>query len=533
MSERGGIALHCTLDGAVVERVCDELGLAGLLPGVMLASLVAPGSERKCERFVSEVRERGAAFHWELDLPVAGGVATLSFAGIRQEGSLLLIGARLFDDIFALYEELTRVNNEEVNLLRRAIKERVLMTQRGAEASALDELSRLNNELVNLQRDLARQNRALERLNEEKNTLLGIAAHDLRNPIASIKGHAALLLEAELDPEQRRRALEAIGRVSEHMLSLVNDLLDVSVIESGRLELRRERCDLSALLERRVEFFRLLGERKAIRVVARLAPALELAVDPTRFEQVVDNLISNAVKYSPHGSTVEVELSPGERGAQLVVRDHGPGLSEEDQRRLFGTFQRLSAKPTGGERSTGLGLAITQRVVAAHGGTIAVASTPGEGATFTVLLPDAPLARPAPTSAPAAVAIARGPIHVLVVDDDEDIRLAVELALSLEHGFEVCPCASLEAALEALAQFAPDLLLLDVEMPGHDGPSTLAALRQDARSAAAPAVFLTARAEPERAAGYRAAGAVDVIPKPFDLQTLRDRLRASLRGQGS
>lgn len=522
MSERRGVAIRCGLTGLIDEVIRDEVGVVGAAAGVELAQLMAPGSERKCEHFLAAVREAGAAYGWELDVPLArDGVCTLSFAGIVHRDQVLAIGARLFDDIFSLYEELTRVNNEEVNLLRRAIKERILVTQRAIEGGALDELSRLNNELVNLQRDLAKQNRALERLNEEKNTLLGIAAHDLRNPIASIKGHAALLLEAELEPHQRERALQAIGRVSEHMLTLVNDLLDVSVIESGRLELRRERCDLGELLARRVEFFQLLGERKAIRVLPAIEPGLVLAVDPGRIEQVVDNLISNAVKYSPHGTSVEVRARREARGVVISVRDQGPGLTEEDQRRLFGTFQRLSARPTGGEKSTGLGLAITERVVRAHGGAIEVESTPGAGATFRVVLPDVQgLELVAPSLARSR------PIRVLVVDDDEDIRLAVELALAREHGFEAVLCATLEEARAALASFAPDLLLLDVEMPVHDGPETLALLRREPAAAAVPAVFLTARVEAERVARYRELGAVDVVPKPFDLPALRERLRA-------
>jgi len=524
---RRGLALRCSSDGVVAEVIRDEVGAHGVHPGVHLASAMAPGSERKCQRFLATLCAEGASFNWELDLPLDGDtVSTLTFAGTRHQGSLLVLGARLLDDVFSLYEELTRVNNEEVNLLRRAIKERVLITQRGVESGELDELSRLNNELVNLQRDLAKQNRTLERLNEEKNTLLGIAAHDLRNPIASIKGHAAFLLESEpdpaLSPALRRRSLESIARVSEQMLALVNDLLDVTAIESGRLDLRREPCALDALIARRVEFFRALGERKAIAVEAELGEALTVAVDPNRIEQVIDNLVSNAIKYSPHGSCVSVTLRAEGDEVCFTVRDQGPGLTLEDQRRLFGVFQKLSARPTGGEKSTGLGLAITARVVKAHGGRIEVESEPGAGATFSVLLPG----RIGPTEAagpepPAAV-------RVLVVDDDEDIRLAVELALGEEHGFEVRPCASLEEALEALRSFSPDLLLLDVEMPGHDGPATLARLREEASLRETPAIFLTARVEPARIARYRALGARDVIAKPFDLQSLRRRLHAAM-----
>ena len=299
-----------------------------------------------------------------------------------------MIGARLFDDVFALYEELTRVNNEEVNLLRRAIKDNVLVARRASDdLSSMEEMTRLNNELVTLQRELAKKNNKLERLNEQKNTFLGMAAHDLRNPIGSILGYAKLMLELELEPAQRRQSLEAISRVAEQMSTLVNDLLDVSVIESGKLELRRAPCSLAALLQRRAAFFELLAAKKQITLAVAIDDPGELPLDPDRMEQVVDNLISNAVKYSPRGARIEVSLRREGGQVRLQVRDEGPGLSAEDQRRLFGAFQRLSARPTGGEKSTGLGLAITQRIVTAHGGTISVQSELGRGSSFSVVLP--------------------------------------------------------------------------------------------------------------------------------------------------
>lgn len=379
------------------------------------------------------------------------------------------------------------------------------------------------------QLELRRKNAVLVRLNEEKNTLLGVAAHDLRNPIASILGNAALLLEGGLERLQSRRALEAIDRVSRQMLALVNDLLDVSAIESGRLELRPEPCALDVLLGERVEFFRLHAARKGIAITAA-CETIVVELDPQRVEQVIDNLLSNAVKYSPRGARIEASLALDGEEAVLAVTDHGPGLTEEDRLRLFGAFQRLSARPTGGEKSTGLGLAIAHRIVTAHGGRIEVESQAGAGATFRVRLPRARSAPPDVPSQSQPVPAAPEPLRVLMVDDDEDIRLAVELSLVREAGFEVRCCADLEEALAALACFHPDLLLLDVEMPGADGPATLARLRREPITASTPAVFLTARAEPAHVARYQALGALEVIGKPFDALTLGERLREVLRG---
>jgi CheY-like chemotaxis protein/nitrogen-specific signal transduction histidine kinase len=408
------------------------------------------------------------------------------------------------------------------------------MADRREEERSLDELSRLNNELTNLQRELSKKNAVLSRLNEEKNTWLGVAAHDLRNPIASIKAHAALLLDGGLEPAQERAALETIGRAAEQMLGLVNDLLDVSAIESGRLDLRAERCALHELVGQRVEFFQLIAGRKRIAIRDALEEAA-VELDPGRIEQVIDNLISNAVKYTSPGGAVWISLALAAEEAVLTVRDEGPGLTDEDRRLLFGAFRRLSAQPTGGEKSTGLGLAITHRIVAAHGGRIEVESAPGQGATFRVRLPRVArgLVRPPSEPTPVLAAGAASLLRVLVVDDDEDIRQAVELSLEREEGFEVRTCATADEAVEAVRGFTPDLLLLDVEMPGCDGPTTLGRLRREPAAAATPVVFLTARAELERLAGYRALGALEVLQKPFEVSLLASQLRAAVARRGS
>ena len=257
---------------------------------------------------------------------------------------------------------------------------------------SLEELSRINNELVNLQRELSKKNQLLERLNQQKNAFLGMAAHDLRNPISSVGGYARLLLEVDVGADERRHALESIGRVADHMLILVNDLLDVSVIESGKLELRREPVDLAKLLGERLQFFRLLARKKEITLDEEI-DGLTLRLDPGRTVQVIDNLVSNAVKYSPQDTRIQVSLRAGEQGsASLVVRDDGPGISAEEQTRLFGAFERLSSRPTGGEKSSGLGLAICKELIDLHNGEIGVRNNEGPGATFWFRLPAAPVA---------------------------------------------------------------------------------------------------------------------------------------------
>ncbi|MEE8479772.1 MAG: HAMP domain-containing sensor histidine kinase, partial [Desulfobacterales bacterium] len=191
-------------------------------------------------------------------------------------------------------------------------------------------------------------------LNQLKNKFLGIAAHDLRNPLASIQGFSELLLGDDMGPltEDQHEFIKTIHSLSQDMLNLVNDLLDVSVIESGKLELKRQPGSLKVLIKERIRINSILAEKKQIKLHESLTTVPEVSFDYSRITQVVDNLISNAIKYSPLGSNIFVSLSQQGMKAQISVRDEGPGIEPEEQKRLFGEFQRLSTKPTGDEKST-------------------------------------------------------------------------------------------------------------------------------------------------------------------------------------
>ena len=257
----------------------------------------------------------------------------------------------------------------------------------------VERMTEVNNELTNLQRELARKNAELERLHEEKNHFLGMAAHDLRNPLGIIQAYAEFLLQDDdLELEGRQaRFLEYIHDSSRFMLQLVNDLLDVSKIEAGAIDLTPETTDLAELVDRIVRLNRLLASEKEIEVELETPDSLEAVVDPGKIEQVLTNLLTNAVKYSETGTTVRVELRAEGDGVVLAVADEGQGIPPDELEELFEPFASTSVQATAGEASTGLGLAITQRIVQAHGGRIEVESEVGEGSTFTVRLPVRPL----------------------------------------------------------------------------------------------------------------------------------------------
>lgn len=254
----------------------------------------------------------------------------------------------------------------------------------------LDELTELNNEMAALQRELARQKAALERLNALKDQFLGMAAHDLRTPLNVICGYAQFLEEEARDvlSATHLEFVQAIRSSGQHMLGLVNDLLDVSVIESGRLDLQTAPTDVAAVAERVVRSQALLAAPKRIDVrLETLGTTPSVPADAERLVQVLANLIGNAVKFSPSGEAVVVTVRAVADGVETAVVDHGKGMTTEQMSHLFTPFGIRKSRGTAGEPGTGLGLAICKRIVEAHGGQIWAESEQGVGSTFRVVLP--------------------------------------------------------------------------------------------------------------------------------------------------
>lgn len=227
----------------------------------------------------------------------------------------------------------------------------------------------------------------LIRLNELKNRFLGIAAHDLRNPLQAIKLSSDLLLGGNLPEKKIKSIVEMINSATVKMMALVENLLDVSVIESGRLELQPKSASLHRLLKERACLFSIVAGRKHIAIHSKLSDIPDFPFDSNRIAQVMDNLLSNAIKFSPAGSNIHVNLAQDGNRAVISVKDEGPGIPAGEQDRLFVEFQRTSVQPTGGEKSTGLGLAIVKKIVDAHGGNVWVKNSPDSGATFGFTLP--------------------------------------------------------------------------------------------------------------------------------------------------
>ncbi len=241
--------------------------------------------------------------------------------------------------------------------------------------------------------ELAKKNAELERLNELKTHFLGMAAHDLRNPLSVIMTASSFLLEdAEaLSEEKRQEFLGLIKSNSEFMMRLIEDLLEFARIQSGELQLELTPVDLEKLVESNVEQNRMVSANKGIAIELRKDGGLPLVqADARRIEQVLNNLLTNAVKFSHPGTRVEVRLARDGAGVRVAVQDQGQGIPKEELGKLFKPFQKTSVRSTAGERSTGLGLAICRQIVEAHHGRIWVESEVGKGSTFSFWLPVEP-----------------------------------------------------------------------------------------------------------------------------------------------
>lgn len=232
------------------------------------------------------------------------------------------------------------------------------------------------------------RNVQLDEMNQLKNKFIGIAAHDLRNPIVSILGFTDILLsDYPLDPEDSRRYFQIISAACTTMLDLISDMLDVSVIESGELVLNMGIGSLAKLVNERVQIFEPIANKKNIDIVNKYSNVEDSWFDPTRVAQILDNLIGNAIKFSPSGKQVTTTVEEVDDLVMISITDQGPGISAEDQLRMFDYFEKLDNKPTDEKSGTGLGLAIVKKIVDVHHGTIVVDSEPGSGATFSFVLP--------------------------------------------------------------------------------------------------------------------------------------------------
>ena len=379
---------------------------------------------------------------------------------------------------------------------------------------------------------LTEAKRALaEQASEAKSRFLATLGHEVRTPMTGVLGMSELLRGSRLDEKQRRQ-VDAIHRAGEHLLRLVNDALDLARIEAGKLELANADFALRPLLDEVAGLMAPIAERKGLAFVDAMAADVPVAVhgDRTRIQQILLNLLGNAIKFTESGHVALEATALSPQGLRFVVSDSGPGLSAEQQSRLFRRFEQAEGARTASRYGgSGLGLAISQELAAAMGGCIAVESTPGKGTRFIV---DLPLAKAQQVVVPAVPAQERpdalhpDALHLLLVEDDP-IVAEVVCGLLREQGHMVTHVAHGLAALSEVATQRFDAALLDLDLPGVDGIALARMLR--AQGFAAPLLAVTARSDADAEILARTAGFDDFLRKPVSGAQLAEALVAARR----
>jgi len=379
---------------------------------------------------------------------------------------------------------------------------------------------------------------AAEAANRAKDEFLATLSHELRTPLSPILGWVRLLRAGDLDAAASARGLEVIERNVRAQTQLIEDLLDVSRIITGKLRLEVRPIDLVSVVEAGIDAVRPAAEAKGIRILARLdALASPMVGDPDRLQQVVWNLVSNAVKFTPKDGEVDVELALVDNHARLRVRDTGKGIQASFLPHVFDRLRQADSTSTRAHGGLGIGLAIVRHLVELHGGTVGAESAgEGKGSTFTVELPISSTPgtqRPAPEGQEASAGAVRlDGVRVIVVDDEADTRDLLSFSLR-NYGADVRALGSASEALAAIQEDKPDVLVSDIGLPGDDGYSLIRQVRalDEESGGRVPAAALTAYAKDEDRHRAIAAGFQAHVTKPVELAQLASVV-ASLAGRG-
>ncbi len=437
----------------LADRIWTYAGILTLVLSLGLAVAVVAASwlQRSITRPLSSITE--AAGHI-----VSDDEYSIRVAKTTDDEFALVIDA--FNNMLAQVQARTR----DLEMSNRALREEATVREAAQEALHASEL-------------------VLRDADRRKDEFLATLAHELRNPLSPIR-HASKILEiGRTDERQREWAREVIARQVERMALLLDDLLDISRITRGRLELRKEYVELRSVVSSAVETARPLieGKRHKLEVILPAAP-ITLEADPLRLSQALSNLITNAAKYTDSGGRIEVKAALERDELLLAVTDDGIGISEDAIPKLFEMFTQLQDGSARAEGGLGIGLALVRGLVTLSGGTVEARSPgPGLGSTFTIRLPRSLViqdARPEPKTV-----IAHGTLgprcKVLLVDDNRDGVDTLGLVLRMS-GFEVHIAYSGKEALELAAREKPDACVLDIGMPGMDGYETARRIRQEA-----------------------------------------------------
>ncbi len=356
-----------------------------------------------------------------------------------------------------------------------------------------------------------------ERTSKFKDQFLSTMSHELRTPLNAVLGFSDLLADERYGPlnEKQRRYIDHIHTGGKHLLALISDILDLSKIEAGRMELAIENLAVQAAFAEVLSVMQPLADKKSHVLSTSAEVGLAVRADATRFKQVLMNLLGNAIKFTPNGGRIELAARVDGGRVRMEVSDNGPGIPPEEQRRIFEAFYRLreSGKKTEG---TGLGLAITQRLVELHGAELSLKSQVGQGSRFYFSLPAAASARePLARKTEPASRSADSP-RILVIEDDRVTAQLIQSQLT-SAGYQVTLCEEPKDALDVAAHLQPSAITLDIVMKPKNGWEVLAQLKRDPRTAQIPMIVVSIIDQPSMGVLL---GADEYLVKPVDKSTL-------------
>lgn len=373
----------------------------------------------------------------------------------------------------------------------------------------------------------ARLNAELEERDRRKDDFLAMLGHELRNPMAAISGAIEVMRSLPEDAEQMMKARHVLERQAEQLAHLVDDLLDVARITRGKVVLKPQRVDVATIARRAIDAAQSAAAAKGHELVSELRSPVHVNADPTRLEQMVANLLTNAIKYTDSGGHIRITVDADGDEAVIAVRDDGIGIPASFVPRIFDAFHQVDPDIDRSAGGLGVGLTVVRRLAELHRGRVDVESVAGKGSTFTIRLPTASspesLASPTAPDAPSAAANAATKLRVLVVDDNVDSGEML-LAVLESWGHEAHHVADGPTAVRAALELRPELVLLDIGLPGMDGFEVAARLRADPVTRGARIVALSGYGQESDRVKSRAAGCDDHLVKPVDMALLRRTL---------
>lgn len=418
------------------------------------------------ENFIENIEKNGFSANLEINC-LLDRLKTLKFSGIKNKDETIIILVYSSFESFCLGIKKMQIflkdpfeQKDFLQHLDESVKK-----ENEYSKNLLDEIKELNNQLLDSKRELVKTKTKLETINEQKNILLGTVAHDLRNPLNCIINFSKFLLENFNGPEEQKEMLNEINTASSFMVSLVNGLLDFSSIESGKVDLKLEKKDLSELVSHSVKILKNIADKKEIKIkICRTDENFYSSVDIYKMISVLENLISNAIKYTPKGGQIFISLYSKDSNNFIEIKDTGIGIDRDDLEKIFDKFQTAKSKPTDGEKSTGLGLYIVKKIVNSHNGDIQIESQKNKGTLVRISLK-----KLVDNDEPQKKNEIYAENKKVLIADDVETNCRILKKLLEKYGFYVDFTLNGKETIQKIKENRYSILFLDIELNDING----------------------------------------------------------------